>query len=180
MRWSHMLGVTFICDGSESMPETTLFWPGGNHHGCLTIHYVWQQAKLAWTHGPWWFRSMWKFETFHVMLFFFSILFCYQSIPLGWQGFQITNLDAFYPLFTKPYSPTQTKRLDFFFFSNRNLNKNRPVAHVVRGTLQWWYEYWCLVVTTPEHRLGKSSLNAYRGVTLYCFIRIRKKEIHVI
>lgn len=112
--------------------------------------------------------------------FFFSILFCYQSIPLGWQGFQITNLDAFYPLFTKPYSPTQTKRLDFFFFSNRNLNKNRPVAHVVRGTLQWWYEYWCLVVTTPEHRLGKSSLNAYRGVTLYCFIRIRKKEIHVI
>lgn len=116
MRWSHMLGVTFICDGSESMPETTLFWPGGNHHGCLTIHYVWQQAKLAWTHGPWWFRSMWKFETFHVMLFFFSILFCYQSIPLGWQGFQITNLDAFYPLFTKPYSPTQTKRLDFFFF----------------------------------------------------------------
>lgn len=116
--------------------------------------------------------------TWCFFLFYLVLLSVYTAGLTGFPDYQSWRiLSVIYKALQS--NPNQTSRL-FFFFSNRNLNKNRPVAHVVRGTLQWWYEYWCLVVTTPEHRLGKSSLNAYRGVTLYCFIRIRKKEIHVI
>lgn len=83
--------------------------------GCLTIHYVWQQAKLAWTHGPWWFRNMWKFEIFHVMLF--SFLSCFAISLYRWvdrfpdyQSWRI--LSVIYKALQS--NPNQTSRLFFF------------------------------------------------------------------